>query len=359
MPKTAHLAWIGATTSAVFVVWLATDASASAGIGFFYAVPIALAAWWGGRQVTAIAVVACVALYIAGALVHPVPDFGLVLALRLIVFGGVAVAVVALRERLSVLEHSAEELEDIQAALTPAKIVELPDVEVGTAFVPADHGVSGDFYLVTNGPDDSTVALLGDVVGHGPEAARLATFIRARFAAFVANTSDPAELLSLANIALLERPGPEHDLVSAVCLRFRAEDSTLSWAIAGHPPPLLLPPLKELEPVGKTFLLGVDRDLELRTGHTSLDSQETILAYTDGATDVRRDGARLDLDGLQRLVEPLASLSASALAEKGEAAILDWTDEPVGDDLCLLAMKPKNDQGQTGSFRSGISASQA
>jgi serine phosphatase RsbU (regulator of sigma subunit) len=341
MSKTAHFAWIGLAALAVFVLWLATDASASAGIGFFYVLPIALAAWWGGRQVTAVTVIGCVVLYVAGALVHPVPDFGLVLALRLIIFIGVAITVIAVRERLSVLEHSAEELEDIQAALTPTKIVELPHVDVGTAFVPADHGVSGDFFLVTNGPDDSTVALLGDVVGHGPEAARLATFIRARFAAFVANTSDPAELLSLANIALFDRPGPKHELVSAACLRFQAEDPTLSWAIAGHPPPLRLPRLEEFEPVGKTFLLGADRNLELLTGHTSLNSEETVLTYTDGATDVRRNGALLGLDGLQRLLGPLASLSATALAEQGEAAILDWTDEPLPDDLCLLVMRPK------------------
>lgn len=341
MSNAARLAWIGAAALAVFVIWLATGASASAGIGFFYALPIALAAWWGGRQITAITVVGCVVLYVTGALIHPVSDFGLVLALRLVIFVGVAIAVLAARERFSVLEHSAEELEDIQAALTPTKIVELPHVDVGTAFVPADHGVSGDFYLVTNGPDDSTVVIVGDVVGHGPEAARLATFIRARLAAFVANTSDPAELLSLANIALLDRPGPKHELVSAACLRFQAESPTLSWAIAGHPPPLRLPRFEELEPVGKTFLLGADRDLELSTGHTSLTSGETVLAYTDGATDVRRNGARLDLDGLQRLVGPLTSLSASALAEQGEAAILDWTDEPLPDDLCLLVMGPK------------------
>jgi hypothetical protein len=172
LSNAARLAWIGAAALGVFVIWLATGASASAGIGFFYALPIALAAWWGGRQITAITVVGCVVLYVTGALIHPVSDFGLVLALRLVIFVGVAIAVLAARERFSVLEHSAEELEDIQAALTPTKIVELPHVDVGTAFVPADHSVSSDFYLVTNGPDDSTVALLGDVVGHGPEAAR-------------------------------------------------------------------------------------------------------------------------------------------------------------------------------------------
>jgi sigma-B regulation protein RsbU (phosphoserine phosphatase) len=341
MSNTARVAWVCATASAVFLVWLATDAAANAGIGFFYAVPIGLAAWWGGGRFAAIAVAGCVVLYNLGALIQPVPDFGLALAVRVTVFIGVAVVVSALRERIEELEHSAEELEDIRAALTPARLVDIPNVDVGTTFVPSDHGVSGDFYLVTNGPDDSTVAILGDVAGHGPEAARLATFIRARFAAFATSTSDPGELLSLANIALVDRPGPDHELVTATCLRFQAGGAKLSWAIAGHPPPLRLPRLEELRSGDPTFVLGARAGLELTTSHTSLDAGEGVLAYTDGATDVRQNGTLLGLEGLSRLVKPLLSLPASAMAKQVEEAILEWTDESLRDDLCLLVVKPK------------------
>jgi serine phosphatase RsbU (regulator of sigma subunit) len=337
----ARVGWTCATAFAVFAVWLATDANANVGIGFFYSVPVGLAAWWFGRGAAAAAVVGCAALYGIGAAIEPIPDFGLALAVRLIVFIGVAVAVSAARERLTALEHSAEELEDIQAALTPARIVDIPEVDVGTAFVPSDHGVSGDFFLVTNGPDGSTVAIVGDVVGHGPDAARLATFIRARFAAFVANTSEPGDLLTLANKALAERPVREHELVSAVCLRYRVEGASLSWAIAGHPPPLRLPRLEELETVGSTSLLGVGAELELRTGHASIDSGEGVLIYTDGATDVRRAGEPLGFEGLRGLLAPFASLPSIALASELEAALLRWTDEALRDDLCLLAMRPR------------------
>jgi len=337
----ARIAWVCATALAVFVIWLATDASANTGIGFFYAAPIGLAAWWGGARFAAIAVAGCVVLYNVGALIQPVPHFGLALVVRLVVFIGVAIVVSTLRERLIVLEHSAEELEDIQAALTPTKVIDIPHVDVGTAFVASDHGVSGDFYLVTNGPDGSTLAIVGDVVGHGPDAARLATFIRARFAAFVANTSEPGELLSLANTALLDRPGPAHELVSAVCLRFRDEGTELSWAIAGHPPPLRLPRLEELGPVGTTFLLGAGEGLELHAGHTSLNPDEGVLIYTDGATDIRRSGEPLGFEKLLRLLNPLSSLAAKDLASRAEAAMLDWTDESLRDDLCLLALRPK------------------
>jgi serine phosphatase RsbU (regulator of sigma subunit) len=345
LSNTARVAWICTAALAVFVAWVATAAKANAGIGFFYVVPIGLAAWWFGGRAAAIAVASCCVLYNIGGLIEPIPHFGLSLALRLIIFVGVAVIVSFLRAKFIALEHSAEELETIQAALTPNSLPELPNADVGAAFVPSEFGVTGDFYLITNGPDESSVAVVGDVVGHGPEAARLATFIRARFAAFTAATSDPGELLTLTNEALSDRPRPRKELVSAVCLRIRAEETKLSWAVAGHPPPLRLPSLQELPTGGSTYLLGAEPSLKLPTAEVALGDGEGVLLYTDGATDVRREGALLGVDGLLRLLRPLVSLPADSLARKAEEEILGWTDEPVRDDLCVLVLKPRRRRG--------------
>lgn len=337
----AHVAWVSMAALAVFVAWLATPSRTNVGIGFFYAVPIGLAAWWGGRRAAAVAVAGCGLLYVVGAAIQPIPHFGATLAVRLLVFVAVAVLVSLVREKLTVLEHSVEELEAIRAALTPSALPQLPGVQAAAAFVPSEYGVSGDFYLLTNGPDSSAVAIVGDVVGHGPEAARLATFIRARFAAFAANTSDPAELLMLANGALVDRPRRERELVSAVCLRYRAGEERLSWAIAGHPPPLRLPGLVELPPESSTFLLGADADLTLSNREVSLQPGDGVVVYTDGATDVRRGGEMLGLEGLSRFLAPLTRLPPAAMVSQVEKAILGWAQKPIRDDLCLLVLKPK------------------
>jgi serine phosphatase RsbU (regulator of sigma subunit) len=341
MPNPARLAWICATALAVFVAWLLTPAQTNVGIGFFYAIPIGIAAWWGGRRDAAIAVVGCAVLFVIGSAIQPVPHFAATLAVRLLAFVSVAVLVSLLKEKMTVLEHSVEELEAIRAALTPSALPQLPDVDAAAAFVPSEYGVSGDFYLLTNGPDSSALAIVGDVVGHGPEAARLATFIRARFAAFAASTSDPAELLMLANGALVDRPRHERELVSAVCLRFRAKQAQLSWAVAGHPLPLRLPGLDEFPPEGSTFLLGADAGLTLRNSETSLRPGDGVVVYTDGATDVRRDGAMLGLDGLSRLLVPLSKLPAAGMVSQIEKAILEWAEGPIRDDLCVLVLKPR------------------
>lgn len=340
LSRTARIAWIALAVLAVFVAWVAT-ASSTAGFAFLFSVPIALAAWWFGARAGLSVALICLVLYVIGDIINPIPDFALAVVIRAVFFFAVAVLFASFRERLRTLEHSAEELEAIRAALAPADLPDLPGVDAGAVFIPSELGVSGDFYLLTNGPDGSTVAIVGDVVGHGPEAAQLATFIRTRFAAFAASTSDPAELLTLANAALAERPGRKSELVSAICVRLNPEERTICWSRAGHPPPLRLPELEELSPEGSTFLLGADESLELENTETSVEGSEGLVVYTDGATDVSKGREMLGLEGLTDVLAPLCGLTARAMVSEVERSILAWADRPIRDDLCLVVLKPK------------------
>jgi len=92
---------------------------------------------------------------------------------------------------------------------------------------------------------------------------------------------------------------------------------------------------------GETLLLGVREGLELDSAEVRLGSPDDgVLVYTDGATDVRKDHALLGLDGLTGLLSPLAKLAAPALAREAQRAVLDWADKPIGDDVCLLVLRP-------------------
>jgi len=337
--RTARIASITAAVLAVFVVLIAAGSS-TAGLAFFFSVPIALAAWWFGPRGGLLLALACLLLFAVADAIHPRPEFILALVVRGVFFLAVAAGVSWIADRLQVLQHSAEELEAIRSALAPADLPDIPDLDAAAAFVPSELGVSGDFYLLTNGPDGSTVAVVGDVVGHGPAAARLATFIRARFAAFAANTSDPAELLALTNSALVDRPGRRRELVSAVCLRLRPGEDKVCWARAGHPPPLRLPDLEELPLDGSTFLLGADEGLQLDNIECLLEEGAGLVVYTDGATDVRRGKEMLGLDGLRGVLAPLAGLGARVIVNEVERTILAWADRPIRDDLCLVVLKP-------------------
>jgi serine phosphatase RsbU (regulator of sigma subunit) len=335
-----RIGWALLLTAVIFALWLAISNSAHGGIAFFYAVPIGLVTWWFGRWAGALAVVLALALYSLSAAIQPVDEFVFTLAVRLVAFVLVVALVGLLRDRFQRLERSAEDLEVIRAALTPDALPPTAGLEVAAAFVPSHHGVSGDFYLVASPPDGSTVAIVGDVVGHGPVAARLATFISARLATFAANTSDPAEILRMGNAALVERSGMSRELVSAVCMHFDHRSGALTCALAGHPPPLRLPQLTPLEPHGATSLLGVGRSLEVSIAEVDLTGTDGVLAFTDGATDLRREGALLGLNGLTEALAPLSGLAAAPLAAGARASLLDLGDSPIPDDLCLLVLRP-------------------
>ena len=117
--RSARVAWVAAAALIVFLAWLAIGA-ATAGLAFLYSVPIGLAAWWFGLRPALATVVLCLALYAVGAAIHPLPHYGLAFGIRAAFFLGVALLFTWLGRRLQLLEHSAEELEAIRAALTPA-----------------------------------------------------------------------------------------------------------------------------------------------------------------------------------------------------------------------------------------------
>ena len=131
-------------------------------------------------------------------------------------------------------EHELEDLRAIRDALTPPELPRRPGLELAAAFLPAlAERVSGDFYLVAEGPQDSTVLVVGDVVGHGLQAARRASFIRTTFAATAPFSDDPGRLLSWANTALIERAGTSVDFVTAACVTYPPECAARALGLRG------------------------------------------------------------------------------------------------------------------------------
>src|SRR5881398_1167014 len=78
LSRTARIACIATAVLAVFAV-LVEVGSYSAGIAFFFSLPVGLAAWWFGPRAGLSAALACIALFALGDLVNPVPEFALAL----------------------------------------------------------------------------------------------------------------------------------------------------------------------------------------------------------------------------------------------------------------------------------------
>jgi serine phosphatase RsbU (regulator of sigma subunit) len=245
-----------------------------------------------------------------------------------------------LRERLETAEHELEDLRAIRDALTPPELPRRPGLELAAAFLPAvAERVSGDFYLVAEGPEDSTVLVVGDVVGHGLQAARRASFVRTTFAAIAPFSDDPSRLLSWANTALIERAGTSVDFVTAACVTYLPSAQLLRWAYAGHPPALWLDDGQELTALTQGTVLGFGADLGCVEGSRPSMAGAGVLLYTDGLTEARHDGKLFGLEGVSDALTGLHNPSPAEAVAVLRARAADFAYGALTDDLCLLAAR--------------------
>jgi sigma-B regulation protein RsbU (phosphoserine phosphatase) len=248
--------------------------------------------------------------------------------------------VVVLRERLEAAERELEDLRAIRDALTPPELPQRPGLELGAAFLPAAaEQVSGDFYLVAEGPQDSTVLVVGDVVGHGLQAGRRAAFVRTAFAATAPFSDDPCRLLGWANTALIERAGVSAELVTAACVTYLPSERRLRWAYAGHPPALWMDDGHELVAPKQGTPLGVRADPGCVEGSRHAVSGAGLLLYTDGLTEARHDGKMFGLEAVSAAIGPLHSPSATEVVAVLRARVAEFAYGALTDDLCLLAAR--------------------
>jgi serine phosphatase RsbU (regulator of sigma subunit) len=245
-----------------------------------------------------------------------------------------------LRDGLEAAEHELEDLRAIRDALTPPELPQRPGLELAAAFLPAAaEQVSGDFYLVAEGPQDSTVLVVGDVIGHGLQAARRAAFVRTTFAATAPYSDDPCRLLSWANTALIERAGVGSEFVTAACVTYLPNERLLRWAYAGHPPALWLDDGRELIVPKQGTPLGVGADPGCVEDSRRSTTGAGVLLYTDGLTEARHDGELFGLDAVSVTLGGLHKPSPGEAVAVLRARVADFAYGTLTDDLCLLAAR--------------------
>jgi serine phosphatase RsbU (regulator of sigma subunit) len=243
----------------------------------------------------------------------------------------------ALRARLDAAEYELEDLRAVRDALTPFELPERPGLDLAAAFEPAAERVSGDFYLVAEGPQDSTVLVVGDVVGHGLRAAQRAAFVRTAFVSTAPFSDDPRKLLGWANAALVERAGPSYDFVTAACVTYLPDNQILRWAYAGHPPALWLHNGRQLAALKQGIPLGLADEPAYAEGSLRSDDPAGVLLYADGLTEARRHGELFGLDRVNAALAELADPTPRQAVDLLRTRVAEFADGPLTDDLCLLA----------------------
>lgn len=214
----------------------------------------------------------------------------------------------------------------------PAGVVRRPGLEAAVRYQPAEQvaRVGGDWFDLVHLPGDRTLLAVGDVAGHGMPAAATMARLRHAVSALAVTTDDPARLLGYLNQMVCDDPCGA--TATAAVVRFDPESSSVTWAQAGHPPPVLLTrdgaaPLRR--PDG--MLVGARRTAGYATATTPLGPGDTMLVYTDGLIE-RRTYERDWLGPVLRAVAGGAELPLDELLARLQPANPD-------DDTCVLALR--------------------
>jgi hypothetical protein len=276
----------------------------------------------------------------------PVPDWSkpIIIALFLLAgWFGIRARLVAVRAR-RLERESASLLRDVgamQAALVPKVPSLLGGLAVSVAYRPAEGpAAGGDFYDLFVLEPGKVAMMLGDVAGHGHHALTQAALTRYTLRAYLQAGLEPRAALALAGRVLVDATGERFATVAVGV--YDTPSSTLTYALAGHPPPVLTG-FDAPEPV--TVCSSPPIGWNVPTGHRqttiSLPAGAAACFFSDGLIEARSNG---ELLGRERLREILADLgpepeSADLLARVRAAA------EGAPDDMVACVLSPELSAG--------------
>jgi signal transduction histidine kinase/DNA-binding response OmpR family regulator/anti-sigma regulatory factor (Ser/Thr protein kinase) len=227
----------------------------------------------------------------------------------------------------------------LQRALLPGALPSVPGLRFTASYRPAaqEHLVGGDWYdaFVTEG--GRVIVSIGDVVGHGLEAATVMSSLRQSIRGLVLEERDPGAILTALNrVVIAERPGA----LATACIA-SIDPQTLEGCVAsaGHYGAIRVPVDGETGVVGADgLILGVDGDARYETREFALDPGDLLAFYTDGYVELDRDiaaGERRLMDALRRRRDsddPAGAVHLDvfgAVEPRDDAALLTVLASPV------------------------------
>ncbi|WP_079102210.1 SpoIIE family protein phosphatase [Streptomyces sp. TP-A0356] len=235
----------------------------------------------------------------------------------------------------------------LQRSLLPRALPEQSAFDVCYRYLPAQSGVSGDWFDVIPLSGSRVALAVGDVVGHGLHAA--ATMGRLRTAVHNFSTLDlpPDELLSHLDdlVGRIDQDEASSDadagVVGATCLYAIYDPVTrrCAMAAAGHLAPAVVHPDGSVNypdlPTGPPLGLG---GMPFQTEEVELAEGTQLVLYTDGLIEDRRR----DLDvGMELLRDALAGHPDRGPEDSCRAVLEDLLPERPKDDVALLIARTR------------------
>ncbi len=198
-----------------------------------------------------------------------------------------------IHEQKKALDRSKRVAETLQAVFLAADLPHTVRFRADAVYQSAERDalIGGDWYDAVQLPDGRLLLSIGDVTGHGLGASIIAGRLRHAIVDYAMDDADPRSVLRSVNRVL--RLGHPDTYATALVAFVDADCTHVTYATAGHPPPLLAERagVDAVELPAGGLLLGASEDLAVPAHIVPLRSDAVIAFYTDGMTEYGRDVA--------------------------------------------------------------------
>ncbi len=216
----------------------------------------------------------------------------------------------------------------------------LPGLEAMVGYLPAESAirVGGDWYHAQALPGGRVALAIGDVAGHGLDAAAGMAHLRYGLVAWLSiGIADPGALVRHLNRLC----GQLRISGSAAVAVYEPTSRTMRWARGGHPAPLLARAGRVTaldQPRG--LLLGAEDEAEYQVVAARLRAGDVVLFYTDGLVERRPSGGPAGAEErMARVDRVLATVSAHPDPQALMRLHTELNEASPDDDTCTLAVR--------------------
>lgn len=243
---------------------------------------------------------------------------------------------------LAIAQSEIKIAQRIQASLSPSAPIKSSHFEVTGFCLPADQ-VGGDYFDYFYRNEDRLDMIVADVSGHSIGPALFMVETRSAIRAQASGSGTPAETLSVLNNFLFEDLDRSDYFITLFYLQYNTANQQLSFANAGHPPPLLLSPFqtecRQLDAEG--LILGVNKNVVFEEKVTTLSQGDLLLMYTDGLTEAENaDGEFFGLQRVSDILVQYAQQSPQAIIEALLKQLKQFCrSASFNDDITLMVFK--------------------
>jgi serine phosphatase RsbU (regulator of sigma subunit) len=228
----------------------------------------------------------------------------------------------------------------MQRSLLPRSQPQLPGLDVGAIYESSARvDVGGDVYDFMTLADGRLAVVLGDVTGHGIDAASDMAMAKFVFRCLAREHPEPADFLAAANEVVCGEIAPAK-FITMLYLTIDPQKGELECASAGHPPPRIVSTDGTVTPLtAQGLVLGIDPGQTYEARREVLAPGAAVVLYTDGVVEARRGRELYGDERLDSVLSEGRELPAGELALAVLADCRSFSGGDLADDCAVVVIK--------------------